>query len=830
MEAECAVALRSVLTGTAGEKEAGLARLGELCETPAARAAFDAHRGWTEACVREAVGESDEVAAVLALRVLRGLAGDADAARCGAVGTPALLARAAELLAGTLNTDAHEAVVQLLARLARAPPCLAAIAAHAPVVRGVVDTLATPRAALRTDVLRLLAALLLARGDAAAHRARTQSVLCRRGLPALRATLAAGAGLPPALRDAALDAVRALLAACPASRATVARVLVVTGFVAPLAAVLARPDADAEAAARPKALAALAALAAVPEARAPLDEHGVLPAAAALAADPTTPAPTRALAVALLRVAHATATATASASTAASTATSGAAPGGVPWTPVAAAQSAPATPPARRSLDESRTPASATEDWAEEADALLAKAASVSAAVAAATASVPAPTVARASTGVVRPMRARLVHVSATDDDLCGAADDARRARRPSSAARYATIHTVHRRADSQGQEQVLAQEQGQEQEQSQEQGQWQCAGAWTEADAGGDSTTEQRRQVATEILTTERSYVAAMGQCVATYLEALRGARADVAGALPAGAVATLFGNYEDVFKHNRRFLHMLEDAVRGWGPQSTLGSVFDCFWEGYTTQIYSEYANNYDDAIALYYKLMDDCPAFHAFVLDAKTAGLDLASYLIMPIQRLPRYMLLLQSLVQATPPMHPDAANVQRICTRARAVVDDINTRKRRHEEQAKLRALADKLDAVPAGTTVLDGVRTVLKEGPVVDHSTSKSRYLYLFVFLPSLPFHPISCVSCLRQQDSAFGHGDCHPADKKEEAQGAEAGPAHERVPSPVHYRLPAQARTGQQQQQQQQQRGQGLCAARRRHRLHLCHRQRPGPR
>lgn len=341
----------------------------------------------------------------------------------------------------------------------------------------------------------------------------------------------------------------------------------------------------------------------------------------------------------------------------------------------------------------------------------------------------------------------------------------------------------------------------------------------------------ERRRDVAAEILSSERSYVGTMEQCIATYLAALKGAGA---GVVPPGAVATLFGNYEDVFKHNRRFLHMLEDAVRDWTDASTLGGVFDCFWEGYTTQIYSEYANNYDDAIALYYRLLDDSPAFRALVRDAKQragTGLDLPSYLIMPIQRLPRYMLLLQSLLQATPPMHPDAAAVQRACTRARAVADDINTRKRLAEQHKQLAALADRLDALPAGISVVDDdSRTVLKEGPVVDHSSSKSRYLYLFVFVPLsiyLSFH--ACFHCWcfcgHQQDSSFGHGDCDTADKKE-AQGAESGPAHQRLAPAAPSHRAKQTRT----EQQQQQREQGLCAPRRRHSVHLCHGQRPGPR
>ena len=46
-----------------------------------------------------------------------------------------------------------------------------------------------------------------------------------------------------------------------------------------------------------------------------------------------------------------------------------------------------------------------------------------------------------------------------------------------------------------------------------------------------------------------------------------------------------------------------------------------------------------------------------------DKSCQRLDLVSYLITPIQRLPRYALLIEQLIAATPPDHPDAAAILR-----------------------------------------------------------------------------------------------------------------------------------------------------------------------
>ena len=219
--------------------------------------------------------------------------------------------------------------------------------------------------------------------------------------------------------------------------------------------------------------------------------------------------------------------------------------------------------------------------------------------------------------------------------------------------------------------------------------------------DSGRDSEKngsllEKRDNVAQEILATEQRYVKSLQQCIDTYLNALNNNNI-----LSKANVKALFANIEEVCLHNKRFLRMLEDKMEGWNEQSCLGEVFCTFWVGYTKDVYSMYINNFDSALDLYYKLMDENPQFNAFVMSSKKQiGLDLSSYLIMPVQRMPRYLLLLGTLLEATPESHPDRPSLQVAVTKARQLTDLINDDKRVTEERRKWVESARQLDAVPA----------------------------------------------------------------------------------------------------------------------------------
>jgi hypothetical protein len=83
-------------------------------------------------------------------------------------------------------------------------------------------------------------------------------------------------------------------------------------------------------------------------------------------------------------------------------------------------------------------------------------------------------------------------------------------------------------------------------------------------------------------------------------------------------------------------------------------------------TLKLYVDYVNKFDDAMMTYGDLSKNNQRFTEFLLTAKSSAstnLDLASILIMPVQRIPRYELLLRELIKCTNEMHIDWNNLQK-----------------------------------------------------------------------------------------------------------------------------------------------------------------------
>lgn len=64
-------------------------------------------------------------------------------------------------------------------------------------------------------------------------------------------------------------------------------------------------------------------------------------------------------------------------------------------------------------------------------------------------------------------------------------------------------------------------------------------------------------------------------------------------------------------------------------------------------------------------------------------KSQGLHLGALLILPIQRIPRYVLLLQDLLRHTESKHPDHDDLVQALKEMRQVADYINEKKREAE---------------------------------------------------------------------------------------------------------------------------------------------------
>jgi hypothetical protein len=88
---------------------------------------------------------------------------------------------------------------------------------------------------------------------------------------------------------------------------------------------------------------------------------------------------------------------------------------------------------------------------------------------------------------------------------------------------------------------------------------------------------------------------------------------------------------------------------------------------------------------------RLENDNPKFAAFLREreAKTGTIvPIENYLIMPVQRIPRYSLLLDELVKHTWKSHPDFENLQRSLTRMNEVAVIVNEKKRERDNMMKV----------------------------------------------------------------------------------------------------------------------------------------------
>jgi hypothetical protein len=83
-------------------------------------------------------------------------------------------------------------------------------------------------------------------------------------------------------------------------------------------------------------------------------------------------------------------------------------------------------------------------------------------------------------------------------------------------------------------------------------------------------------------------------------------------------------------------------------------------------------------------------------AFANNPRCRGEPIASFLIKPIQRIMRYLLLLRTLDKKTPDMHPDKVGLSDAITKLDSVNDFVNSELKRHQDLTKLRQIEENFD--------------------------------------------------------------------------------------------------------------------------------------
>jgi hypothetical protein len=196
------------------------------------------------------------------------------------------------------------------------------------------------------------------------------------------------------------------------------------------------------------------------------------------------------------------------------------------------------------------------------------------------------------------------------------------------------------------------------------------------------------RTNIVKEILDTETKYVGTLQRLVEEFLTPLRAASLNEQTAIiSTQQVKNLFPNIEIIYNVNKQFLLDLQERVNNWSIQQRVGDIF--FSMTGFLRTYTLYVENY----SIVTLTVDECmklESFRKFIKDSFGVPdpLLLTSLLITPIQRIPRYQLLLEQMKKKTWPQHRDYEQICRSHEKMMETAEYVNEKAKEAENIAKV----------------------------------------------------------------------------------------------------------------------------------------------
>ena len=183
------------------------------------------------------------------------------------------------------------------------------------------------------------------------------------------------------------------------------------------------------------------------------------------------------------------------------------------------------------------------------------------------------------------------------------------------------------------------------------------------------------RKHVAVETLTTEQSYLNSLKTLIRDLLEPVKRAKV-----LTGDEYTSLFSNVESIASHHMRFESLLKERLARWEDSSVVSDLF-LTHTGFFME-YGPYLQNYNKAtVAMHYmrkkhpKFDQMIKAFEEELMKSTMQTVD--SFLIMPVQRLPRYRLLLSDMRKYTAPSWQEHIDLEAAVNHVDKILQELNS---------------------------------------------------------------------------------------------------------------------------------------------------------
>ncbi|KAL9646296.1 hypothetical protein ABK040_009983 [Willaertia magna] len=207
-----------------------------------------------------------------------------------------------------------------------------------------------------------------------------------------------------------------------------------------------------------------------------------------------------------------------------------------------------------------------------------------------------------------------------------------------------------------------------------------------------------ERENLAKELLDTERAYVTSISKIIELYYYPLIKYSNNV---IAEEDRSKIFGGLLGIYQLHQILITDLEERVNNWNKDQLIGDIFIKLHQ--TFKLYTIYSTKYETAIETFAKYKDN-KLFKNFLYirrkDYYSHGEQLQSFLIKPIQRIPRYILLLKGIHKHLKnyPNHPDYENIQKAIKITEDVATFLNEKIKERQYFYRMKSVSDRLSGI------------------------------------------------------------------------------------------------------------------------------------
>ncbi|XP_071355250.1 rho guanine nucleotide exchange factor 10 isoform X4 [Trachinotus anak] len=228
------------------------------------------------------------------------------------------------------------------------------------------------------------------------------------------------------------------------------------------------------------------------------------------------------------------------------------------------------------------------------------------------------------------------------------------------------------------------------------------------------------RRCILGSILESEKNYLDALKRILEQYEKPLSQIEPRL---LSDRKLKMTFYRVREILQCHFLFQIALASRVAEWDSLEMIGDVFVAsFSKSMVLDAYSEYVNNFSNAMAVVRKTCASKPGFLDFLKHRQETSSDrmtLYGLMMKPIQRFPQFILLLQDMLKNTPVGHADRLPLQMALTELETLAEKLNEKKREADQRCEIRHIAKAMNERYLNKLLSNGSRYLIRSDDMVE---------------------------------------------------------------------------------------------------------------